>query len=126
MAETSNAGPDAAYRAFLAKGEFRLQRFDDVGFVFPPRLVAPGSGSSAYRWDTPSGLGTVYSTTVIRRRAEQGGDYGIVLVDLDEGPRMLGRVDGVAPDAVKIGLRVKASIAEVSGEKAIVFVPAER
>jgi uncharacterized OB-fold protein len=37
----------------------------------------------------------------------------MVIVDLDDGPRMLSRVMGVAPEDVKIGLRVVPSIEKV-------------
>ena len=36
--------------------------------------------------------------------------HNVVLVDLDEGFRMLSRVDGIAPEAVHIGMRVKARV----------------
>jgi hypothetical protein len=56
-----------------------------------------------------------------RYPADKGGDVNIALVDLAEGPRMMSRVEGVAPDQVKIGTAVKARIAELNGEPAIVF-----
>ncbi|MEL6482614.1 MAG: OB-fold domain-containing protein, partial [Pseudomonadota bacterium] len=63
----------------------------------------------------------VYATTCTRQRPEKGGDYNIALVDLDEGPRLMTRVEGVAADAVAIGMRVKARIAEVGGAPNVVF-----
>jgi uncharacterized OB-fold protein len=71
-----------------------------------------------------SGEGTVYATTVTRRRAEQGGDYNVALVDLAEGPRMMSRVVGVAPEAVSIGMKVRAKIDELNGAPAVLFEPA--
>jgi len=41
----------------------------------------------------------VYSTTTVRDRA---GDYNVAIVELEGGARMMSRVDGVAPDAVRI------------------------
>ena len=74
----------------------------------------------------PTGLGTVYSTTVSRQRREAGGDFNVCLVDLDEGPRLMSRVESVAPEAVRIGMRAKARI---SGTREagylIVFDPLE-
>jgi uncharacterized OB-fold protein len=33
--------------------------------------------------------------------------YNVALINLDEGFRMMSRVEGIAPEAVKIGMRVK-------------------
>jgi uncharacterized OB-fold protein len=50
--------------------------------------------------------GTVYATTVVHRPDEE--PYNVCLVDLDEGARVMGRVDGLAPQDVTIGLRVQS------------------
>jgi uncharacterized protein len=50
--------------------------------------------------------GVVYATTVVHRRDEE--PYNVCLVDLEEGGRVMGRVDGVAPQDVQIGQRVQA------------------
>ena len=72
----------------------------------------------------PSGKGTVYARTIVRRKPERGGDYNVVLVDLDEGVRMMARVDGIAHDEIAAGLRVIASIGEgADGQSAVVFRP---
>jgi uncharacterized OB-fold protein len=44
--------------------------------------------------------------TVARPRGD-GEAYNIVLIDLDEGFRMMSTVVGVAPDEVAIGARVR-------------------
>ena len=53
-----------------------------------------------------AGAGVVYATTVVHRPDED--PYNVCLVDLDEGVRAMGRVDGPAPNEVTIGLRVQA------------------
>ena len=55
---------------------------------------------------TSAGAGVVYATTVVHRPDEE--PYNVCLVDLDEGVRAMGRVEGPAPDEVRIGLRVQA------------------
>jgi uncharacterized protein len=67
--------------------------------VFHPRV---GEG---LEWRTSEGLGTVYATTVLRRRDEPPAN--LALIDLDEGFRMMSRVEGVAPEDVAIGMRVR-------------------
>ena len=67
---------------------------------------------------TASGSGTVHSATTVRNKPEDGGDYNVSLIDLAEGPRMMGRVVGVDPQAVRIGMTVSARIVK-DGEKNI-------
>ena len=104
-----------------------IQRSRSSGrYVFFPRVAEPGSGRNDLEWVEASGLGTVYSITVNRTRA---GDYNVALVELDEGPRLMSRIEGV--ETVPIGTRVKARIIEIDGEPAVVFdvlreVPHER
>lgn len=119
-------GPEQQYQAHLRDGRFMIQRSRSTGeHVFFPRLAAPGSGVRDLEWVAASGLGTVYATTCVRRRAERGGDYNVVLVDLDEGPRMMSRVEGMAPDAVRIGMRVRARIDADGDDPVVVFDPVQ-
>jgi uncharacterized OB-fold protein len=64
----------------------------------------------------------VYATSVMRQRAPTPS-YNVALIDLDEGVRMMSRVEGVAPDAVRIGMRVKARIAREGDTPLVVFDP---
>lgn len=119
---TPGPGPEAQYRAFLQEGRFMIQRSVSTGrHVFYPRIAAPGTGTDDLEWIEASGLGTIYSITVNRTRQ---GSYNIALVQLDEGPRLMSRIEGV--ETAPIGTRVKARIADL-GEPAIVFdiVPEE-
>lgn len=110
-------GPEEQYRAYLSEGRFMMQRSRSSGrYVFFPRVAEPGSGRNDLEWVEASGLGTVYSITVNRTRA---GDYNVALVELDEGPRLMSRIEGV--ETVPIGTRVKARIVEIDGEPAVVF-----
>ena len=120
----SPGGPDAAYAAFLADGRFMLQRSRSSGrYVFHPRLLEPKSGNDDLAWVEPSGLGTVYATTVVRRRPEKGGPYNIALIDLDEGVRLMSRVETIDPDDVVIGMRVRANVALDRTPVVLVFHP---
>jgi uncharacterized OB-fold protein len=105
-------GPEQVYKDKLAQGAFELQKCSGCGkHVFYPRVVCPHCGSDRLDWVAASGAGVVYSTTVVRRKPEAGGDYNVALVDLAEGPRMMSRVVGIEPAAVRIGMKVKARIA---------------
>ncbi len=119
-------GPEAQFHAFLAEGKFMIQKSTTSGdYVFYPRVVNPFTGENDLEWVEASGKGTVYATTCTSRRPEQGGNYNVALIDLDEGPRMMARVVGIEPDAVHIGMSVRAAIEEINGKTAIVFKPEE-
>ena len=117
-----NPGPDRIYRQALAQGRFVIQKCGSCGTcIHYPRLLCTDCGSDRLETIEASGRGTVYSTSVIRRRPERGGDYNIALVDLDEGPRLMSRVEGLAPDKVAIGMKVRARIATVGDAPLLVF-----
>lgn len=121
MAET---GPDRAFFDYLRQGRFMIQRATSDGrHVFYPRAVAPGDGAPL-EWVEASGLGCVYSTTIVRKKPPEPS-YNVALIDLAEGPRMMSRVEGVAPENVKIGMAVKARIDTSGEEPFIVFTPAD-
>jgi uncharacterized OB-fold protein len=123
MVDNSKAlGPEAQFKAYLAEGRFMIQRSRSTGgHVFYPRVAVPGSGETDLEWVPASGDGTIYSITVNRTRE---GSYNVALVDLAEGPRLMSRIEGV--EAAQIGTRVKARIASIDDEPAIVFDVAEQ
>jgi uncharacterized OB-fold protein len=98
-----DASPADAFAARCAAGELAYQATADGSAVFPPQLAEPGTGAPL-EWHVSAGAGTVYATTVIRRRGEE--PYNVVLVDLDEGFRMMSTVVGAAPEEVAVGMRV--------------------
>lgn len=124
---TTMSGPDQAFQKHLASGRLMLQRGTTSGaWVYYPRTIAPGSGDDL-EWAEPSGLGTVYSTTVARKRPPEPS-LNVSLVELDEGPRMMSRVEGIDASEVRIGMRVKARITRCEDHDApyiVVFDPAE-
>ncbi len=122
----SATGPQKQYFDSLAAGSFRIQRCEACSqHVFYPRVQCPHCASDRLSWVEPSGLGRVYSATVFRRKATEGGDQPIALIDLDEGVRMMSRVENLDPAAVRIGMRVKARIATQDGAPLVVFDPVE-
>ena len=116
--------PEAEWRAHLAAGRFMLQRSRASGaFVFYPRIAQPGTGAQDLEWVPACGEGRIHAATLVRRR-NPAESYNVVLVDLAEGPRLMSRVDGIAADAVTIGMPVKARIIEEEGQPLLAFVPA--
>ena len=89
-----------------------------------PRVLCPVCGSVSLEWETSSGRGTVYATTAVYRRDAE--PHNVVLVDIEEGFRMMSRVEGVAAEEVEIGTRVKLKIASDEDGPVPVFVPEEK
>lgn len=129
MSDTTSSpagGADKYYRDQLDQGNFMIQRCQScTRGIFYPRMVCPHCGSDQLEWFAPSGDGVVYSTTVVRRKPEQGGNYNVALVDLAEGPRMMSRIDGIAPEDVSIGMPVSARVIDSEEGKLVVFAAAE-
>lgn len=123
-AAPADQGPLAIWRDHLAAGRFMLQHCPACNrHVFYPRVLCPHCAGTALEWVECKGRATVYSTTVVSRRADQGGPYNVTLVDLDEGVRLMSRVDGMAPERVTIGLRLQHAIIEENGQPLLVFRP---
>ena len=90
--------------------------------VWPPRAAAPGTGG-ALGWRLSAGRGTVYAATALHAR--DADPRSLALIDLDEGVRMMSRVEGVPAADVRPGLRVSARFTEPgdAGGPIPVFVP---
>jgi uncharacterized OB-fold protein len=117
--------PETDYLAFLQQGRFMLLRSKTSGaFIFYPRVIEPGTGSTELEWVEASGLGTVYATTVVRKKIPSD-NYNVALINLAEGPRMMSRVEGMSPDQVRIGLRVRARVVQGEEQAFVVFEPDE-
>lgn len=115
--------PEQEFMAFLAQGRFMIQRSRSSGrHVFYPRVAEPRTGATDLEWVPASGAGTVYATSVVRQR-DPSQSYNVALIDLAEGPRMMSRVEGIAPDAVRIGMRVQARVAAEGDGFVVVFDP---
>ena len=119
MAEQSTLGPEAQFKAYLKAGRFMIQRSRSSGrHTFYPRVAIPVSGEGDLEWVAASGRGSVYAITVNRSK---DSSYNIALVELDEGPRMMSRIDGV--ETVAIGTKVTAKIVDLKDGPAVVFEP---
>lgn len=121
MTETTQ-GPQAHYFARLAAGHFEIQQCQACQrHQFFPRTLCMHCGDTRLDWVRPAGHGEIYSFSIVRRKAEVGGDYNVALVDLAEGVRMMSRVDGLPLTALRIGMRVRAQVSD----GLLVFVPEE-
>ena len=123
--ETGSGGPEAQYFARLSRGEFAVQACQACeARIFYPRTVCPHCGGTRLTWVSASGRGTVYASTRLKDKA--GQPYNVCLVDLEEGPRLMSRVEGFPDAAAPIGLAVKARLS-LEGHTPVLGVdPVER
>ena len=96
----------------LEAGELRLQRCADCRHLrYPIAETCPRCLSGDAAWERVSGRATVHSTIVFHQLYHRAFadeiPYNVSLVELDEGPRMISNVVGVAPDAVAVGDRLE-------------------
>ena len=112
----------ARHQASLNEGRFLIQRCSGCErAVYFPRELCPHCGHGELAWVEPRGTGTVYAVTTVRRQADAGGDYNVSLIDLDEGVRLMSRVEGVPSGDVRIGQRVRARVVQQNGQGLVVF-----
>jgi len=105
------------------RSELLLSACEDCAQVFYyPRLYCPNCGSEKLAWRASAGRGTLYSFTHVGVSFygptwESQIPYTLVLLDLDEGPRMLSRLVGPDRDKVQIGDRVRVEFVEFEKQK---------
>lgn len=98
--------PLKAYEEALNQGSILYQVCGDCEHVaFYPRVVCPDCGSSNVDYRNSAGKGTVYTRTVIHSRNRD--PYNVVLIDMDEGFRIMSTVEDAPNEDVKIGMRVE-------------------
>ena len=119
---TEPQGVQAFHQLELDAGRFLIQRCGGCGkHVYFPRELCPYGGGAALEWKLPQGGGTVYAVTTVRRKPADGGDLNVSLIDLDEGVRLMSRVDNLPADQVRIGQRVKARVQVKDGRGLVLF-----
>jgi uncharacterized OB-fold protein len=106
----------------LANGVLRYQRC--MACQAPQtlsRYACTRCGSRHLAWQDAAGTGTVYAATVVNRAPSDVfralAPYLLVLVDLDEGPRLMAH----GTPGLKIGDRVCARIQPLAGSPLPVF-----
>jgi uncharacterized protein len=117
--------PLGTYLEHLAKGELAYQFSPEANAsIFYPRVICPITGSDRLEWRVSKGMGTVHATTVVY--PQQGAPYNVALIDIDEGFRMMSRVEDIPPLDVRIGMRVKLRVHQPEGDEppCPIFTPA--
>jgi uncharacterized OB-fold protein len=103
---TGDKSPLSIYLEHLERGELAYQFSIDAGRpVFFPRVLCPFTGSTRLEWRVSAGGGTVHANTTVH--PPEGAPYNVALIDRDEGFRLMSRVEDIAPEEVRIGMRVR-------------------
>ena len=109
------------------KGEFLVQKCEPCNKLWhPPRPMCPTCHSLEKTYDKLSGKGTVLSWARQVRPASYFFEESpfVILVELEEGIRMLSNLEGDTQP--EFGMAVEVEFAKTSGGKAVpVFKPAE-
>jgi len=96
----------------LRDGKVRLQYSPSSDqWVFYPRVLAPGTLADDLEWREISGRGSVYTYTIAYRPTSPAWrdrvPQVIAVVEVDEGARIPTELVQVAPEDVRVGLRVE-------------------
>lgn len=93
--------------------QLKYQRCDDCGtVVFYPRHHCTSCLGDHLSWHVASGRGTVYTFSIVRKAEHpffrNRVPYAVAWIDLDEGPRLLSNIVGVADVTkdLKVGQKV--------------------
>ena len=115
----SSEGLPADFYGFCARGELRFQRCSECGaWRHPPRILCPRCAAEASEWVASSGRGTVYTWTVTHQALvpmfADDLPYAVVVVELEEGVRLVSALRGIDPAAIELGLPVEVRFHQVS------------
>jgi uncharacterized OB-fold protein len=96
----------------LAEHKIRIQFSPSLGeYIFYPRPLAPRTLADDLEWREISGAGTLYTYTVATRppapHFANEGTLVLAVVQWDEGPKFSTELVNIAPEDVRVGMRVR-------------------
>jgi uncharacterized OB-fold protein len=107
----------AEFYSLCAAGTLHLQRCSTCGtWRHPPRYRCAACRSDAYTWEPVSGRGHVFTWTVTHRPIDPAftPPYAIVVVELEEGPRVVGNLRGMEASELALDRPVVVEIERAS------------
>lgn len=114
-----------------AAGELWIQRCVSTGrFFFYPRDSSPYVNGGAVAWVRASGRARLYSYNILHRPApgfEGEAPYALAVVELEEGPRMMSNIVGIAntPECLELDMALQVTFQRRGDMVVPVFTPAE-
>ena len=115
------AGLTKEFYNWCRRGDLRFQRCSSCDtWRHVPREMCANCGSSEWKWEKSKGKGTLFTWTVAERPMHpafaEDVPYAPVVVEMDEGVRIVSEVVDCAPSELEIGMRVEVAFARVSDE----------
>ncbi len=106
---------------FCKNGELRFQRCNDChAWRHMPREMCAKCGSWEWGWRKSSGRGEIFTWTVVNRALHpafrDATPLAPVVIEMEEGVRLLSEVQGVAPENLEVGMRVQVVFDAVTDE----------
>ena len=109
------------FYGWCKRGELRFQRCTSCrAWRHVPRELCARCGSAAWAWERSSGRGRVFTWTLVARAMhpafQDDVPYAAVVVELEEGVRLLSRVIDCPPEELEIDLSVAVRFQDVTAE----------
>ncbi|HUO03934.1 MAG TPA: Zn-ribbon domain-containing OB-fold protein [Candidatus Binataceae bacterium] len=103
------------------EGRLMVQKCAECGQLrFPAREFCSNCWSKRAAWTPVSGRGTIYSFNVMHQVYHPGFaaeiPYAVVVVELEEGCRMLSNLAGVPPHQIRCGMPVEVIFEKLTEE----------
>lgn len=117
------------YRISAETETINIQRCSDCSaYRHPPRFRCAECGSGAWSWSPTSMRGVVWSWTITHRAIDPAFTeqlpYAVVVVELEEGVRVVGNLRSIEISALRIGLPVAVLLDIRSEAVALIdFIP---
>jgi hypothetical protein len=113
-AEIESTGSGEEFYAWCARGELRLRRCNACrAWCHVPRVVCPECAARDWSWEPVRGTGRVFTWTVVHRAMHPAFaddvPYAVVVVELDEGPRLVTRLVDCPHEELRMGMPVEVA-----------------
>ena len=101
--------------------ELCLQRCQACGaFRLPPAPLCPECTDLGGEWTKVSGRGKVYSFVIFHRAYHKAFEkdlpYAVAVIELEEGPRLVSNIVGIAPDRIRCDMPVEVTFEDITSD----------
>ena len=101
----------------VERHELVFEKCKECGnWIHPPRPMCPRCHSLEKEWAPSTGKGTIYSWVTYRESPHPGfkAPYSVVLVELEEGVRLVSNMVDIKPEEISIGMPVEVVFDDVA------------
>ena len=124
-------GLNAEFYEQAQGGVLHLQQCSDCGVIrHPPRHHCAECSSGRYQWIPSAGRGQLFSWTVTHLPYDRGWaediPYITGVIELEEGVRLIGSIDGLGGEDLRIGLPMATKLSPHGPEFTFISLRADR